>query len=556
MLFRSPVAVSQPVSYGYAESPLTLTPDGTRVVWPTRHFGKGVYATLRYADLDTPSSFPLPGELADVSGSLRASNSRVVFLASSYPSGVYGRIRSVAFGGGTDISVGNGAGAPLNGFELTPSGTVVVFVAGSQLFSAPADGSSAPVNLGQAPAIGPVQAFRITPDGLSAVFTAGPAGGVSLYVVPLDGGTAPFLLSSGSGDVSTFELSASGGMLAYERAGALHSVPIDRAREPRELAAPAMPGGGVETIAFDPGGTRIVFTADHLTVAVVELFSVDVEGLANPVRLNAPLPAGASLDTATTRVSVSPDGARVHFSGEHDVLTTELFSVPIGGGSAPVKLSSPRPLGLYPRRVLDFLLPSSGQGYVYRANAEDDGRADLYGPGPSGPVRLNASLGVTNYRVSADGARVVYGEGFGLGIDDTPYDLFGVPSDGSAPPVLLTTTPQPVDSYAIDALGLRAVYEAQAQFMGLDFQAIHSVPILGGTPIRVSGTRDVDYYDLVPDGLRVLFAAWSGGPPRRLYVTALDGSTPATTLHTFPSLESAETTVVSPDLAWVSSRTV
>src|SRR6185295_8223178 len=95
------------------------------------------------------------------------------------------------------------------------------------------------------------------------------------------------------------------------------------------------------------------------------------------------------------------------------------------------------------------------------------------------PVKLNGALLAgddvySNYRVSPDSGRVV----FRAGSQTTRADLFGVPIDASASPVVLSALPSAqrwVETFEISPDGARVVYQANQDQFGV--QELFSVPI-------------------------------------------------------------------------------
>lgn len=315
-----------------------------------------------------------------------------------------------------------------------------------RLFSAPADGSHAPIEL--APDAG---SFVLTLDGSAVVFTrADPLAGV--YRRALDGSSpaSPLALGNATG----VALSPDGSRVVYvgESASAfeLFSVAVDGSGAPVQLNDLAAPRGTPRyPFAITPDGARVYYWTDQETNDVRELFSVPIGGGAPPTKLSGTLVPGgdvgitASGATGFGRVEVSADGARLVYQGDALVDgVIELFSAPIDGSAAPARLNAPLSAG---RTIVQFAIAGSSR-VVYRADQAADEVYELFSvpiDASAPPLRLNAPLvaggdvaalsGVFQpaFAISPDGERVAY---VADQATDQVVELFSVPVDGSAAP--------------------------------------------------------------------------------------------------------------------------
>jgi Tol biopolymer transport system component len=561
-----PVDVAQPVTLAQeADAPLKLTPDGTGLVFPVEvlDFPSDEHAFLYRVPLIGGGGQVFVGtaEWVDSNPSLPlfvVGNTSVSFLANAIGFPVGTEIRSAPTNGFAARTLGVGTD-----FVTTANGARVVFVDGHRLLSAPTGGggaarrASGPSDARRARTVvltttlarGNGPSFRITPDQHSVLFRANDAGNARLYLAPLDGSAAPVLLSDVVTGVSSFTVTDSGSHALFAAGLSLYSVPLDLSRASLALATSSVPGGRVGTILSSDIGTRVVYLADHLTQNVFELFSVPIDGGASAVRLNAPLPAGARLDQAPGRVVVTADGTRVVYSGAQvtrDVF--ELFSAPLDGHAPAQRLSAPRPLAPYPRHVFDSRLAANAPRGLYRANAEDDDVVDLYAFGPEGVVRVDGPpsfpepTGVVSYRISPDGSRVVYSNGPGFALnEDAPGGLFGVPSDGSHAPVRLTPLGRGVDGYELDPSGQQVVYK----LINVDDE-LYTVPIAGGSSVRIDGGDNAFAFLVTPDGTRVAFTGNDLGG-NAFFVVPIDGSAAPRKLLSLSALPAFTTFVLGPD---------
>ena len=319
-----------------------------------------------------------------------------------------------------------------------------------RLFSAPADGSLAPIEL--ASDVSRFNGFVVTLDGGHVVYArADPLAGV--YRRAIDGSSPASLLALGN--VEGLALAPDGTRVVYAQksAGAfeLFSVAVDGGSAPVQLNDLAFPRGNARyPFAITPGGERVFFWTDQNVDEVVELFSVPIGGGAPPTKLSGTLVAGGDVvrypGVATQDehiVAVSPDGARLVYLADALVdNVVELFSVPVDGSAAPVRLNATLPTR---RAVIEYALAGSSR-VVYRADQAADDLYELFSApidGSAPPLRLSAPLVAGGdvaapdnvhrpaFAVSPDGERVAYLADQGT---DEAYELFGVLTDGSNPP--------------------------------------------------------------------------------------------------------------------------
>ncbi len=108
-----------------------------------------------------------------------------------------------------------------------------------------------------------------------------------------------------------------------------------------KLNAPFLPevAGDVFLFEISPDGSRVVYIADQDLDEQYELYSVPIGGGdedAGPIRLNGPL----VFDGDVRWFRISPDGECVVYQAAPDVrLEYGLFSVPIDGSADPIRLS-------------------------------------------------------------------------------------------------------------------------------------------------------------------------------------------------------------------------
>lgn len=437
-------------------------------------------------------------------------------------------------------------------FQVSPDGRWTVFLADPEqddrfeLFSVPSDASGAPrrlnpplvpggslVRILQEPYGPPIYQhayLHVTADG-RVVY-----GGdqetdehFELFIAPLDGSGPATKLNGPQESVwdwapRFFAVSEPAGRVVYvARRGSSHtelfSAPLDASAPPVRLSAPLVSGGDVTgsgwtAFVLAPDGQRVVYRADQEADEVHELWSVPIDGSQAPVRLSRAVALGTSVLGQDFRVS--PDGARVVYLDRHGVNDAiRLWSAPLDGSVAPVRLSGPLPSGGAVSIGELAFSPDSARVF-YCADQEVDGRVDLYAVPLTGGASLllaqppDPDGAVRNIQCAPDGAHIVYrAPRAGM------LELWSVRADGSAAPAQLGGPLVPGGhvngGFRLSADGLRVVYTAdQARD---DRVELWSASIEGGQPaLRLSGPLvaggDVvaDQFTLAPGGT-VLYLA-------------------------------------------------
>lgn len=397
-----------------------------------------------------------------------------------------------------------------------------------------------------------VEQLQLAPGDRHALFQAGPAGERSaLYSAALDGLTPPVRLTEPAdesfyGAVNEFRISPDGNRVAFSaflelegewdnRIG-LYGRPIDGNGEAKDLDGLPEEEVRVGPFAFTPDGAAVVFLAgrtDGETASGFELYRGPADGSSPPVKLSAALVAGGSV----REFRLDPRGQRaVYAAALDDVRLLELYSVPLDGSAAPVELNSPFPSGSglwddpFPPR---FQIGQDGARVVYCAQPLADRGFELFSApldASEEAVRLNSDL-IEGGRVSRhfaftpDCSRIVY---LADQATDETYELFSVPSDGSAAPVrvhdelavggdvlrppLDVLDPEYLDiPFQISPDGSSVVYVADAKHD--EVYELFRAPIDGTRPpVRLSAPAqpfcDVHgAFAFSPDGSTVVFVA-------------------------------------------------
>jgi len=408
-------------------------------------------------------------------------------------------------------------------FEFSPDGTRVIDVeewSGSEpgrLWSYALDGSDAIPLSGSTttgPVYGNVSTFQPTPDGLQVVYHT--TGDGRLHVVGVGGGSADAPVEL----VERLSLPIEKSLVLSPRSD--HAAFLAGGSPVKLLCAPLRPPGPAVVVSAPVhDGERIAdlpallprFAPDGKTLLFVSglaLYRAPVDGSVLPVRLNGTGTDAVLWDADNSTLArerafeLTPDGTRVVYAARAWSGTIiELFSVPLDGSTAPVRLSrlTQAGTGVYG----NWELTPDGARAIYVADQEERNRFELYSvpvDGSALPGKLNSALvtggdvgqlsegiGLAGYvRISADSARVVYLADQQM---NDRLELYSVPADDSAGPVKLSGTlplTGSVQSYfQLDPAGLRVFFVADAQTDEV-FELFTSPIDASSARVKLSGT--------------------------------------------------------------------
>ena len=299
---------------------------------------------------------------------------------------------------------------------------------------------------------------------------------------------------------------------------------------PIKLNAPLTEGGDVSFPIISPDGSTVVYAADQDTDNRTELYSVPIGGGSTPIKLNQPV-GGSGVFGVATRITSDSAAAVFRANGQ-------LFSAPIDGGT-PVRLNRTLPAGGF---VFSFQLSPDGSTVVYNADQDTDNVREIYSvPVAGGSVtRLNAPMtaggnSVGSGHFSPDGSTVIYRADQDT---DEVFELYSVPMGGGSVTKLNPPLPSGADvgdeDFEFSPDGSTVVFAVTEGTLGR--QALYSVPAQGGpatrlTPPLVDGGRinflGFDRYRMIsPDGSRVVYTADQDTDDQvELYSVPIEGGT-------------------------------
>ncbi|MEQ1893161.1 MAG: hypothetical protein ABL998_11500 [Planctomycetota bacterium] len=423
-------------------------------------------------------------------------------------------------------------------FAAVPGGESVVYRADQEhldqydLYVVPSDGSAAPRKLHDAGSWSSrTWNFALTSDGTRVVQRADPDADFrwELFVAPLDASAPALALGSGAGVLPDFVLDAGGTQAVYlrEDAGqtALFRVPLDASAPPTLLSGTLVSGGQVEAFALAPDAARVVFRADALLDGRNELWSVPLAG-GTRVRLSPALASHADVSA----FQVTPDSTRVLFRADTRVDGQfELYSVPIAGGTA-LELD---PALTGSGNVQHVLVTPDSTRAVFVAQADTSKLWSVPVDGSAAPVRLDGPL-VAGGSVRSDPwpalaaelGRVLY-----LADQETLHhvELWSAPLDGSAPAVRVSDPlGEGASRFALAPDGRHVLYLENPT--PARPRTLTSTRAAGGGARLALSASDVaaGAFVLDPFGLRALFLGWPDpfGEPQ-LFLTPTDASQPS-----------------------------
>lgn len=366
--------------------------------------------------------------------------------------------------------------------------------------------------------------FLVSPDGTKVVYRANQdVSSISeLYSVPLTGGTSsklngPVIVNNGG--VTSARISSTSLRVVYdakqdtESLSEIYSVSIEGG-DFVKLNAPLVSGGLTKRYLISVNGETVVYRADQEILNQFNIYSVPIAG-GTPVQLNQSL---NSFTDVRDYYLISPDNARVvYLANQENISAIEMYSVDINGGT-PVKLNTP--LGSQENVGINFKVSPNSDRVVYlRSTLTTELKYELYSVPITGgtPIKLNGPLvsggdvDVNHYKITPDGAHVVY-----LADQDTDdvYELYSVPIGGGTPVKLngpmVAGGDVELDNILITSDNATVIYRADQETNNV-FE-LYSVPLAGGTPSKINSSlvtgRTVNsQYRLSHDNVTLVYLA-------------------------------------------------
>lgn len=256
-----------------------------------------------------------------------------------------------------------------------------------------------------------------SPDGGRVVYTATIGSAAKLYSAPTDGSGAPVQLDgllSPLNNVTQFAISPDNSRVVFlsqdnvTNQQQLYSVLIGGGSHSK-LSPILQPFASVTNFKISPDSNRVVFRADLSEDEEFRLYSVDLLGGAVNGLTKQPVSGGS----VAPDFAFGPDSSRVVYLGDLDTVgVIELYRSDLGSFGS-TRLSDPLALG---KQVLSFKVAPNGADVVYLANQENPLRDELFRvsmqPTGAPATKLNRPLlgngNVTTYQITPDSAHVIY----------------------------------------------------------------------------------------------------------------------------------------------------
>jgi len=451
---------------------------------------------------------------------------------------------------------------------FTPDGSRVLYRADHhargvvELYSAPSDGSGAPVRLNgpldEGEEVGGVALISPTSDRVFYfIRQRASRTGVHYHVAPLDGEgpLAPLPVPMRDDDTVKAWVSTPDGTrevvgIGGQTASGIREVWAWAHNGGEAVLVTSSSGSRITTFQVTPDGRQLVYLVQPSTNARLELYGAPLAGGGTPVKLTDASPASFPAPLLT------PDGARVVFVGSDPAGSWGVYSAPVDRGGAAVKLNAGGTAG-------SVRLAGDGQTVLYDADQDVRGAQEIYRVPTDGTrpaSRLNGALepgtSVEWWESSPDRTLVAYYARHAG--DDGPAVWVAPVAGGAARRVTGVFAQGASLAYGVfSADGTRVLYVAGE---GTDIPyhiptwELLSAPVDGATaPVKLNAplgtTHSVNrILAATQSGLVVYDAALLGGRPgglggsmdRRLYAVPVDGSSPALSL--MPPLGSGNST--------------
>ena len=355
------------------------------------------------------------------------------------------------------------------------------------------------------------------------------------------------------GAVSSFAVSPDGKRVVYladqDIAGLieLYSVPADGSASATKLSSGlsyVTGANGVALLQIAADSSTVLFLADAGGVAGEnDIYSVPIDGSAAPVKLNS------AAQAPVTALGLTPDGLAAVFFGQDTVVgngAVELFRATLGAANSGVQLSDAGSFNPGGNVVAADFSPDSSTVF-FAADSVNDGAfqwhsVPMASSGPGSDVLLTSAINfVTLGAVTPDSSTLVYaGDVNSPGI----VELFSVPlSGGSSTQLSPAMAGNGVNRFEISSDGTGVAYLADqvtpdvVELFGAQIGVAASGVRLNGA---LSGSQEVDSLTLAPDSTTVLYESdETTGGTFELRSVAIDGTSGPLTLDPLTAPASA-----------------
>jgi Tol biopolymer transport system component len=321
-------------------------------------------------------------------------------------------------------------------------------------------------------------------------------------------------------DVASYQLAPDSSALVYtadvQFAGrrALYSVPL-RGGLGTQLSPAPVVGGAISQYAITPDSQTVVYLGEVTSTDKPRTYSIGLNG-ANATQIDTGLsgsPLAFSLAGSTRAVLLVQTAPT----------TRELYSVRLDGVGAPIRLNHQLPAG---GSVGQYALSPDGQWVVFMADGVVDERVELYSASSDGcvltPLHGPAVAGgdVKEFAIAPDGQRVAF---TGDLIVDERFDVYSRPIDGSSLPALVYSNStydaaRPLISPDSATVAYVITIPGQGEYL-------HFSPILSGDSRTASWDyganpeEDIYTFAFTPDSRYLVFMSDAATPGSRIVIS-------------------------------------
>lgn len=256
------------------------------------------------------------------------------------------------------------------------------------LYMADADNPGTVVQLNPTlPAGTSIRFFDPSPDNSRVVYASDQdlVDRVDLYTVELTNPGVATKLNPDNGlatsDIQGFRFSGDSSQLVYladqdvNQQNEIYLVDFMTPGVATKVNSPLVVNGDVSTfdLQFSPDGTQILYAADQEVNGLFELFLVDVSTPMVSTKVNGAFNSDVTL---RTRAAFSPDGTRVVYAADQDILDVfELYVVVTTTPGTALKVHADYSGGT---DICRWLFSPDSQSIAYCADQDTDGTIELY----------------------------------------------------------------------------------------------------------------------------------------------------------------------------------
>ncbi len=520
-----------PVVGGELAGSLTLTPDGTTIVYN--------------GDLETDQQFELFSASTSIPGTQVKLNdtpshagvvtvqprrtpdgTRAFYLADYLVDDEFELFSAVIGVAGTQVRLTNqpvaGGDVLTNTYFSTADSARVVFRGDldtdgvDELYSASTTAAGTQIKLNTTPQpLGDVaNDLLLTADGNRVIYRGDLETDLQneLYSAPTGAAGMQIKLSGPpvagfSGVDSLYRLTADGGRVMYtgvlDAAGVteLYSAPTDAAGLQIKLNNTPVADGDVGATSITPDGARAVFLGDLVVNDRQDLYSAPLDMAGQQIQVNTNTSGG----NVSQGFAILPDSARVVYSGNLNMLgQSELYSAPIDGSGPQITLSTTS-LGDAGDVIGIVSLSPDASRVLYRGTLTTAGVTDLY---TASTTTAGTQVALSNFataqlivtpRFTLDGQFVVYGV-------DTDGDLaqdvvFAADALGQNPPLQISDpliAGGRITFFSITPDSQKVIYRADQDALGIFNLFAASLPTMpAGLPGDYNNDGTVNAADYV-----------------------------------------------------------